>query len=76
VQVVLGLILVTLGGAIIGFSPRMARARISLHYSYEQLRATSGKWHRRVRRATVIATMLTMLVGVAFVWMGIRWLLG
>jgi hypothetical protein len=54
----------------------MARARISLHYSYEQLRATSGKWHRRVRRATVIATMLTMLVGVAFVWMGIRWLLG
>jgi hypothetical protein len=75
-DVVLGVILVTIGVAMIVYGPRIARARISLHYSYEQLHATSGKWHRRVRRNTLIATTLNILVGAAFVAGGINGLLG
>ena len=75
-RVVLGVVLMSVGGLMFGFGPRIARARISLHFSYEELRATSGPRHRRVRRATLVATVLTMAVGAAFVAMGVRGLLG
>jgi hypothetical protein len=76
VETVVGSIMVLVGLILVIFGPRIARARISLHYSYEDLRATSSPVHRRVKRAQAIATSLNLLVGAAFIVFGIRGLIG
>lgn len=71
-----GIALLTIGLVFIVFGRRMARARIALHYPSEDLRATSGPRRRRIRRNTVIATVLNIAMGVWFVYGGVRVLFG
>jgi hypothetical protein len=72
---VVGAILVVVGAAMFCFGPRIARLGISLRYSYEELHARSGPAHRRIQRTTIVAIVLTMAVGAAFIAMGVRGLL-
>jgi hypothetical protein len=75
-SVVLGMILVVVGGVMLILGSRIARLGVSLRFSAEELRATSGSSRRRVRRATIIGTIGTMLVGAWFIYGGIQVLLG
>jgi hypothetical protein len=68
---VVGSILILIGGVMLGFGPRIARHGVSLNYSYEDLRATSGPGFERVRRSRAIAIAGTMAVGVGFLYAGI-----
>ena len=76
VDMIVGSIMVLIGAACVVFGPRIARHGVSLKYSYEELRAIGGPSYRRVRRTKIVATALTMLVGVAFLAGGIRGLRG
>lgn len=69
-------VMMLFGAVGFGFGPRIARHGVSLKYSYEELRATSGPAYRRVRRTTIVGTTLTMLVGAVFLAAGIRGLIG
>ena len=76
VGTIVGSILVVVGIVYFVLGRRIARHGVSLMYSHEELRATSGPSYPRVRRVTIVATTLTMLVGAAFLAEGLRGLFG
>jgi hypothetical protein len=71
-EAVIGLI----GGVFLVFAPSMARARISLHYSYEELHNPNNPRHRRVQLATIAGAALSALVGPAWLYLSIHALVG
>lgn len=65
-----------IGGVALVFGPSMARARISLHYSSEELHNPSNPRHRRVQLATIATAGLNALLGVAWLYFSIHALVG
>lgn len=68
---VVGLVLFLVGAWLVGFAPRIARTRVSLHYSPEDVAATTGPRHRRVRRVRIAACALNVVFGVVLVYAGL-----
>ena len=69
------IVAVALGVILLVYGHQIARWRVSLHFSPEELRATIGPSHRRVQQATIITTVVNMVVGAAFIFGGIDGLL-
>lgn len=74
--IVVGIVLVVGGAAQLLVGPHLARHRISLHFSTEDLRATSGARYRRVRRTRIAAYVFNEAIGVFWIYMGSRILAG
>ncbi|MDX6549479.1 MAG: hypothetical protein QOJ31_163 [Gaiellales bacterium] len=63
---------VAIGAVLIVFAHPIARHGVSLRFSEHQLRATAGPDRPRIRRLTVIATVLNIAIGAAFVYGGVQ----
>jgi hypothetical protein len=68
---VLGVLFVVVGVSLIVFAPRLARARVSLHVSPEDLAATSGPRYRRTHRLRLIACALNIVAGAFLSYVGL-----
>jgi hypothetical protein len=73
-QTALGIVVLVIGVALAFSGPRLARFRISLHFSTEDLRATSGPRYRRVRMTTIGAYVVNAAMAAFWIYLGIRFL--
>jgi hypothetical protein len=66
----IGVVIMAIGAVGLLFSRRMACARVSLHFSYEDLRATAGPRYRRVKITTIVAYGLNLLISAFWIYAG------
>ena len=71
-----GVLMFVAAFGILVFGPRLTRHNVALHSSTEDLRATSGSTHRRVRAMTILGYVANVLMADFLIYMGVRFLGG
>ena len=72
VTIVVGVVFAAAGCALFAFSTRLARHGVSLQFSDEEIRGTSGPLRRWVRPVKAVATVMYMVMGAFFIYAGVR----